>query len=222
MEQRTESPEFRIQKGEVVRVVEEKITDRSAYFLSHDEAKRLKDAALTYGVLSTTYYALVSLMLNCGLRRAEAINLKIEQVNMADSMIELGTETKTKTPRKIPFSDDLRKSLLQLIGTRKDGYVFMHRTKGGTSERKYSTMQVNNIIGSIGVRAGIKPKNPGMKHVNPHLLRHSWAKFCQRAGMDKNHVRVMGGWRSMKMLDLVYGTPDYESVAKDYREKVNW
>lgn len=213
--------EYKLKGNQVLKQEEQRILDRSDYFLSMDEAKRLKEAALGAGERSTTYYALVCLMLNCGLRRAEAINLLVEQVNFEVGMIEMGMDTKTRTPRKVPFNDELRRVLIQLVGGRKDGAVFMHSSKG-YSVRRYSTMQVNNIIATLGQKAGIPPKSIGLKTVNPHLLRHSWAKFCQKAGMDKNHVRVMGGWKTMKMLDLIYGTPDYESVSKDYHEKMNW
>jgi integrase len=170
-------------------------------------------------------------MLNCGLRREEAIKLRIEQINQADRMIELGTDTKTHTTRKVPISEELFKHILSIIGRRKEGCLFMHRSKG-TSERQYTKEQVNNIVANVGREAGIKPKGGavdsdgtvvvGMQNVNPHLLRHTWAKMCQLAGIDKNYVRVMGGWKNMKMLDLIYGTPDYGSVKIDVTKKMNW
>lgn len=208
-------------RATIATLAKKRVLDYSGYFLTHEEAKRLKEAALGFGTRANTYFALVGLMLNCGLRRAEAVSLRIEQVNMKDMLLELGTDTKTRTPRKVPFNDELKRALIMLIANRKEGAIFMHRSKG-YSERRYTQTQVNNIVALVGAKAGIKPKSEGLKTINPHLLRHSWAKFCQKAGMDKNHVRVMGGWKSMKMLDQIYGVPDYETVAKDYKEKMNW
>lgn len=207
--------------GKIAKTKKRRVLDYSSYFLSLEEAKRLKEAALGFGERANTYSALISLMLNCGLRRKEAINLKVEQINLQEMLLELGMDTKTRTPRKVPFNEELKRGFLMLIGNRANGQLFMHKSKGN-SERRYTTMQVNNIVRVVGEKAGLKPKSEGLKSINPHLLRHSWAKFCQRAGMDKNHVRVMGGWKTMKMLDLIYGVPDYESVAKDYKEKMNW
>ena len=99
-------------KKEVVVKAQSRILDRSAYFLSKAESKLLKETALSYGDRASAYYLIVCLMLNCGLRRSEVVKLRIEQVNLVDMRIELGLDTKTRTPRVIPFNEELKRSLL--------------------------------------------------------------------------------------------------------------
>ena len=205
----------------VVKKMRQRILDYSKYFLSYEEAKKMKDTALSFGQKANIYYCLISLMLNCGLRRSEARKLKIEQINMTNMRVELGVDTKTRTPRQIPFSENLKMQLLAVIANRTSGFVFMHDSKG-RSKKSYSDAQINNIVATVGAKAGIMPKSDGLKNVNPHLLRHSWVKFCQKAGIDKNNVRVMGGWKTMKMIDLIYGVPDYETISNEYNAKMNW
>jgi len=214
------------------KVVKQRIHNRSLYFLTHEEAKKLKDTALTFGTdRANQYYAIISLGINVGLRRKEIANLNIKQVNLKDKYIQLGIDTKTRESRIIPIQDDLKKTLIMLIGTRTDGYVILHKSRKD-SKRSYSEVQINNIVAQIGKRADIKPKGgiynsdgkflEGMKNINPHLLRHSWAKFCQLAGIEKNITRVMGGWKNNKMLDEIYGTPSMETMLEEGGKKMNW
>lgn len=219
-------------KGLVIeKLVQKRIYDRSAYFLSKDEVAKLKEVSLTFGDNAVRYFVIISLGINCGLRRSEIANIKINQINLKDNMLEFGLDTKTKTPRRVPITEELRKYILMLMGNRTEGYLILHDSKTN-SEKRYSLTQINNIVGLIGKKAGLEPKGGtisergekliGLKNINPHLLRVSWAKLCQKAGMLKEHVRIMGGWHTTKMLDFVYATPDYESVKSDYIAKINW
>lgn len=216
---------------EITQTVNKRIYDRSAYFLSFEEAKALKETALTYGLNAVRYYVIICLGLNCGLRRIEITKLKIEQINLVNNMIELGLDTKTRTPRSIPIMDDLKKYLLMLISDRKEGYLLMHDSKNG-SKKRYSQAQINNIVANIGAKANLIPKGgtiaedgsklTGLKNINPHLLRVSWAKLCRKSNIPKEHVRIMGGWHTTKMLDFVYATPDYDTITTEYKAKMNW
>lgn len=200
-----------------------RIEDRRYYFLNDEEIKRMKDAtALFSPEQRDTYHAMLCLMLNSGLRRENVRNLRIEQIDWENRVIRLReAEIKTRVSTIVPFNDETARSLRAVIGGRTSGNVFLHKTQGKDSRMTYSKPQINNIIGSVGRKAGIQPKEK-FHNVNPHLLRHTWAKKCKEAGVPKEIVRAWGGWTSNKMLDEIYGQPSIETLTTVFREKVVW
>ncbi len=208
--------------------IKKRILDYSAYYLSAEEIKKLKETALSFGRNAPIYYAMICLMVNCGLRRSEVCNLRIEQINFDGNMVELGANTKTRIPRKIPFNDEVARALRLVVGDRKSGFVFVHRTgvlvneRLSYSTRSYTPVSINLVVAKIAKAAGISPKGGGMKNLNPHLLRHTWVKNCKEAGIPEDYVRVMGGWSSEKMIKRVYGVPTYDLISKSVREKMGW
>jgi integrase len=215
---------------EVRRLATKRILDYSAYYLTADEIKRIKDAASSFGKLAPTYLAIISLMVNCGLRRGEVVSLRCNQVNFDNKRVELGTETKTRTPRSIPFNAEVERTLRMVVGSRVASSEFVFKHRSGVmrderlvySDRRYSTVSINLIVAKLGRIAHIEPKAAGMANVNPHLLRHSWVKLCKGAGIPEDFVRVMGGWSSKRMIQNVYGIPTYDAITTEVASKVNW
>lgn len=199
-----------------------KIEDRRYYRLTDDEIKRMRDATATYPPgIRDNYHCMLLLMLTSGLRRDNVVNLRVEQVDWENQALRIkAPDIKTRISTIAPFTEETARYLRVLIGSRTSGYVFMHKTKGKESEKRYTLAQINNIIGSIGKRAQVAPKE-NFSHVNPHLLRHTWVRKCKEAGIPKEYVRAAGGWTSFKMIDEVYGQAGIEELAREFK-KVNW
>ena len=205
----------------VERQVNRRVVDYSAYYLTVEEVKQLKDACMKYNELAPNYLAMMCLMVNCGLRRSEVVNLKVQQVDFESGMVKLGFDTKTRLPRNIPFTDEVARALKMVVGNRTDGYLLMHKSKGG-SMRRYSTVAVSFIIAKLGRDVGIKPKSTGLRHLNPHLLRHTWTKLCKSAGIPEEQVQIMGGWSDVRMIRKVYGIPTYDAISTSVKDKMRW
>lgn len=47
-------------------------------------------------------------------------------------------------------------------------------------------------------------KYAGIKDATPKILRHVWRSIAPEAGVDKEHLRQLGGWKSHKIPDSVY------------------
>lgn len=203
----------------IARHKKRRIEDYSQYCLTDDEIRRILDAAASYGKLGNTYAAIVQLMLFCGLRRHEVINLRVENVDFENGLLRLKI-TKRNYPRASPMPRTLRERLLSIIGERKTGVVLMHEDTNYKTRplRPYSSTSINLILAKIGRKAGIKPKEQ-MQTLNPHLLRHTWVRLCLRNNISRESLKLMGGWRGDRMLDNVYGIPDLERVKAEYREK---
>ena len=62
-----------------------------------------------------------------------------------------------------------------------------------------------NIIEQTGKRADIKNRNPRVKHLNPHLRRHSIARFLKNKGIDNTEMLLK--WKT--------GSKPYEVSDQD-------
>jgi len=50
----------------------------------------------------------------------------------------------------------------------------------GTARRRMMTPRlVNHIVATLGLKAGVTHPNPRLTHLNPHLFRHSIARFLK-------------------------------------------
>ena len=208
-----------IQKtGEIKKVVNPKILNRADYFLNEEELKKLKEACFQFKANSVKYHAMVLLMLQCLFSRHDVVALRSSHIDFERDLIKLEAKlTKKRQPRLCPISNDLRRDLLQLTSSNRE-FVFMHKTLGKDTYRRYSVVQINNIVARLGEKAGVKPKEQ-FKKLNPHLFRRSGVAMMQKLGMDKKEVRTIGGWANNVYLDSIYGTATSESIMLS-REKI--
>lgn len=113
--------------------------------------------------------------------------------------IQQGKGDKT---RIIPIIDDEFLSDLQmLIGERRTGPVFL-----SNENRAVSLRLVNHIVQRLGERVGVTNPNPRLTHINPHLIRHSIARWLKSQGFPLEWVQNFLGHASFKTTANEYGT----------------
>jgi integrase/recombinase XerD len=117
---------------------------------------------------------LALLLLDTGLRIAEALALRSTDVDLDNFLIRV--QGKGRKERLIPFSLAGRKTLYQLC--RKGGYLFP--TRGGT----LSVRNAQRDLAKLCERAGIR----GVR-CSPHTLRHSFACHYLKAGGNVEYLR---------------------------------
>lgn len=88
-----------------------------------------------------------------------------------------------------------------LIGNRKTGPIFLSNWN-----RKMAPRSVNYIVETLGVKAGITNPNPRLTHLNPHLFRHSIARFLKSKGFSAEWIQNFLGHESYKTTMDMYGT----------------
>jgi len=210
--------EFIEKTGEIKKVVKPKILNRADYFLNEEEVKRIKEACFQFKDNSTKYHAMVLLMLQWLFSRHDLVVLRASHIDFERNLIKLEEGiTKKRQPRLCPISNDLRRDLIQLTSTNRE-FVFMHKTLGKETYRRYSVVQINNIVARLGEKAGVKPKED-YKKLNTHLFRRSGVALMQKLGVDRKEVRCIGGWANFKYIDSVYGSPTSESIMLS-RDKI--
>ena len=116
-------------------------------------------------MLGTTTYkkhkCLIALIYTCGLRRSEAINLKLEDIDSKRMMIRLRA-AKGDKDRYVNFPASLLVMLREYHREFKPKVYAFEGQNGG----KYSAESVWNVIKQAAMRAGIR------KRVYPHFLRY--------------------------------------------------
>jgi integrase len=111
--------------------------------------------------------ALVSLLVYNGLRIAEALGSEVTSLTYQRGHRVLRIIRKGGRPSTEPLAPVVLRALLDYIGERSSGPLFLNRD--GSGRLAYSTSYA--LIRRLARRAGI----PAAEHLSPHSLRHSFA-----------------------------------------------
>jgi len=126
-------------------------------------------------------WALVLLLLDTGLRRAEACALRIGDLELDDGML-LVRAGKGRKDRLVPIGRVACHALRGYLANRREGHVFLTCT--GTP---LTGSGLREILRRAGRRAGL------VQSVHPHLLRHTCATSYLRNGGDTFTLqRILG------------------------------
>ncbi len=73
---------------------------------------------------------------------------------------------------------------------------------------------VNYIVQQIGERAGVRNPNPRLEHLNPHIFRHSIARFLKSRGFTAEWIQNFLGHQSYKTTMDMYGTISIDEMQE--------
>jgi len=176
----------------------------SAYHLKPAEIKKLIIAAPNFRdrcIVKTLYWL--------GLRRKELIGLDIRDIDFERKRAEIRQGKGGKT-RIVPIIDDeYLGDIKHLIGSRNDGPIFL-----SNQNKALSLRAINYIIEDIGEKAGIENPHPGRQHLNPHLFRHSIARFLKSKGFSAEWIQNFLGHQSYKTTMDMYGTISIDEMQE--------
>jgi integrase/recombinase XerC len=155
--------------------------------------KEIKDALKLYGdnfdFETVRDKLIVELFYATGIRRAELINIKIEDIDFVNETVKvLGKRNKE---RYIPLIKPIQISLKNYIIQRNDidnKEVYLLLTKKG--KKIYDTL-VYRIINNYFSCVSSKVKK------SPHIIRHSFATHLLNEGADLNSVKELLGHSSL-------------------------
>ena len=150
--------------------------------LSKEEIKKM------LGVVDNIKHkCLIALIYTCGLRRSEAINLRLGDVDSKRMMIRI-SEAKGDKDRYVNFPTTLLNMLRDYYLEYKPlEYVFE-----GQPGQPYSAESVWKVVKQIARKANIR------KRVYPHILRHSFATHHIEQGIDIRYIQEWMGHESIK------------------------
>lgn len=151
---------------------------------------------------------LVELLYGLGLRISEAIGLKLDQVNLPESVVMV--QGKGGKQRLVPLGSKVAATLRDYLRVEWEGHgvrtetVLLNRFR-----RPLSRMGAWKIVQRICLDAGIKTA------VSPHTFRHSFATHLIEAGADLRSVQEMLGHADISTTQI------YTHLDQDYLKEVH-
>jgi integrase len=144
-----------------------------------------------------------------GVRRSELVHLDVRDFDQARKRMTVHKGKGGKT-RVIPIiHDEYLSDLLMLIGSRKTGPIFL-----SNRNRAMSLRSVNRIVSNLGDQAGIVNPNPRLTHSNPHLFRHSIARFLKSKRFSAEWIQNFLGHESYQTTMDMYGTLSIDEMQE--------
>lgn len=181
-------------------------------YLSADEVKRV------YGACQTDEMRLVIRLLMLGLRAAELLSLRWQDV---DGDVLTVAFAKGGKVRRVVLDQETVRLLAQQLKAPALGREGANNgnplstSLGRTDDRilplSYQALRLR--LQTIGKRARV----PG---VRPHLFRHSMAVLSLKKGMEVTHLATLLGHRDDKMIRATYARSIMEDAALDASRKL--
>ena len=194
-------------KGKVIKKVR-KFNKASEFYLPPQAIENLLAHA---GSLRNR--TIIAFMARCGLRRNEVRGLKLEDIDWSNGWVSvMGKGAKVRT---VPMPSSMISDLRLLAGKRTKGFVFLSDSSSYKG-KLMSTVSIGNIVRKAGVAAKLSNPNPSLHHINPHLLRHSFARNWLAEGKRKEILRMILGHDSIRTTMDVYGEPTMEEIKKEF------
>ncbi|HUU40886.1 MAG TPA: tyrosine-type recombinase/integrase [Desulfatiglandales bacterium] len=138
--------------------------------------------------------AIMSLMLHCGVRLSEVVNLKPGNINLTKGKLRVESG-KGKKDRDLAIPDYLNDLLEAWRSIRPKSNYFFSTLKG----RKLSDRYIQQMVKRYASKAGIEKK------ISPHTLRHTYATQYYKQTKDIETLSEVNPIRPVaKLLIILY------------------
>ena len=203
------------------------LLDNPAEFLEMPKLKKGKRRSLTdeerghfYKVCNQDKrFMLFEIMLNCGCRPSEAINLKYDDISLIDDVYMLhirGTKTEN-ADRIVPIPDYLAN---KLINNKRCDYLCPNSALKKMDRSSYirvtsSLKRALNIsMGCEVYRNELIPPLPLAPDFVPYMFRHTYCSDLQKKGIDIRTAQKLMGHSSISITAEIYTHVDTKEIVK--------
>ncbi len=162
-------------------VSNEKRRERRIFSPSEIETLRRSNEAMAKMVL---------IMIYTGMRRGEAIDLKLSDIDMTERLIRIRQSKTAAGVRIIPIAGQIYDAVQDLYLRSRSGYLFEH------NGRKYSITRFAESFTALMDKLG-------MDHI-PHETRHTFATLLYNAHVDDVATKAIIGHTDIKLTHDVY------------------
>src|SRR5258707_5720972 len=185
---------------------------RIGNWLTGDQAQKLLNAVSQGTLRGRRDAAVIGLLLGCGLRRSEAVNLRFDQLQLREShcvIVDMvGKGGRLRTVPVPPWCKGLIDVWLRDSRVT-EGKVFRRVSKNGARQDAGVTCDVVwYAVKQYGKRIGVD-------RLAPHDLRRTCAHLCHGAGGELEQIQFLLGHASVQT------TERYIGCRQNFREAVN-
>jgi integrase/recombinase XerD len=195
------SPSQQNQRINAIKFYYEKVLGRNKEYYNIErprQEKKLPDVLSKQEIalmIKTTknkkHKCLIAMIYSCGLRRSEAANLKVEDIDSKRMQVKI-KGAKGKKDRYVTLANKTLTHLREHYIENKPS-IYLFEVKTGI---KYSTTSIYNVIKNTAAKAKIR------KRIYPHILRHSFATHNLEQGMDLRLIQELMGHESSKTTEI--------------------
>ena len=160
---------------------------------------------------------IIKLLAGCGLRREEVCNIRTTDIDPEKQVIRI--EGKGGKVRMVPFSLEIKNDIYHWLKSdkykvKRGCFLFPARLK---KKSGITPKQINMIVSRSAFLARVANPNPEKENVNPHILRHSFARQMKDRGMSYETLQNILGHASFVTTMNVYGTKSLEDIRKEFQ-----
>jgi site-specific recombinase XerD len=178
--------------------------------LREAELKAIFDACSGSSFEDRRDTAIVRLLLDTGMRRAELAGLKVDDVDLDQQVaIVMG---KGRRPRACPFGSKTAQALDRYLRLRL-AHPHAQRTELWLAPRGALTDSgILQVLRRLGREAGIEK-------LHPHQFRHTYAHMWLSDGGNEGDLMRLAGWKSRQMLSRYGASAADERAREAYRKR---
>jgi integrase/recombinase XerC len=187
----------------VQRVASPKLGRKLPNFLYLDQMDGLLHASDCTNLLGSRDQVIIELLYGSGLRVSELVGLDRENLELESGLIRvLGKGSKE---RVVPVTNYAIEFIQAYLGMRKDQSKVLLLNYQGT---RLSARSVRRILDKIVAKSSLE------QHVNPHMLRHSYATHMLDGGADLRSVQELLGHQKLSSTQI------YTHLTRERLKKV--
>jgi site-specific recombinase XerD len=174
-----------------------KVDETLTPVLTEDELRRLLKACEGSGFRERRDMAIVRLLIDCGLRRAELAALVVDDVNAAERML-IVRHGKGGKARAVPFGDRTAQALTRYLRARRvHSLAHLPALWLGSAGMPLTESGIAQVVRDRGMT--VSPPIDRAK-LHPHAFRHAWAHYFRMADGSETDLMTLAGWSSPQML----------------------
>jgi site-specific recombinase XerD len=176
--------------------------------ISDPDLRKLLDACEGTSYEERRDSALIRLLVDCGVRCSEVMNLTVEDIDRERQVIFV--VGKGRRPRAVAYG----KKTAQAI----DRYL-RRRAQHQNADMPWLWLGLKGRLSDSGLRQMLERRGEqaGIGHVYPHQFRHTMAHRWMAEGGGESDLMMIAGWRSRSMLNRYGASAAQERAHEAHR-----